>query len=192
MSDACDSGTLRRRPAARAASPATQWRAAFALAAIAAVGACATAPKTGLGGSIDFRDADGHEGTLAALRGNVIVIDLCASWAAACNVNAKVLDEAQLAFAGQRVELVTILVDEGDVGREALRAYRDVLGVKHAVVLAGARVRAGTSALGDAGYVPRLVILDGDGAVVVDDSGGVINLQGLVARVNAAKRGAAP
>lgn len=145
--------------------------------------ACATAGPGNRGASIDFADAKGHEGTLAMWRGKVVVIDLCASWAAACNVNAKVLDEAAQALKGKQVELVTILVDEGAIGKEALRGYSETLGVTHAVVLAGPRIRAGTSALGDASYVPRIVILDADGAVRVDDSGGVVNVEGLIAKV---------
>ncbi|HEY4221974.1 MAG TPA: hypothetical protein VGO62_11535, partial [Myxococcota bacterium] len=65
---------------------------------------------------------------------------------------------------------------------EAVRAYREVLGIKHAVLLAGPHVRAGTSALGNPNLVPRVVILDTQGRIAVDDSGGVVNVEGLVNR----------
>src|SRR5436190_2234734 len=62
--------------------------------AIAIASGCATPrERVGAGGTIDFRDDKGHEATLDSLRGKIVVVDLCASWAAACNVNAKVLDE---------------------------------------------------------------------------------------------------
>jgi hypothetical protein len=185
MSDTRDFGGLRASDRSRSASRATQRHAAFALALLA--GCAAAGPKPDMGGSIDFTDDAGHLGTLAGLKGRVVVVDLCVSWATACNVNAKVLDDA--AAAVPDAAFVTLLVDEGDVGKEALRAYRELLGVKHPVLLAGPRVRAGTSVLGDTGYVPRLVILDEDGRVRVDDSGGVVSLEGLVKRVNASGRG---
>lgn len=147
---------------------------------------CASTPggaRTGLGATIDFVDVDGNRGTLEGLRGHLVILDVCASWATACNLNAKVLDEVAVALAGERADIVTLLVDEGDIGKVALRSYVETLGVKHPVFLAGSRVRAGTSALGDAGYVPRLVVLDAEGRVVLDDSGGVISVEGLVKRV---------
>lgn len=147
--------------------------------------ACAT-PSPGLGRSVDFIDGSGREGTLAAFAGKVVVLDVCASWAAACNLNARVLDQvaAALAAKGEHdVVMVTLLLDEGALGPQALRSYREIFGVAHPVFLAGSRVRAGTSVLGDASYVPRVVLFDRRGAVHVDDSGGVLHVEGLLARV---------
>ena len=147
--------------------------------------ACATA-KPGMGASVDFVDAMGREGTLGAFMGHVVVLDVCASWATACNLNARVLDEVAIALAAQGtrdVVILTVLLDEGPLGVQALRSYGETLGVTHPVMLAGSRVRAGTSILGEASYVPRIVIFDRLGAVRVDDSGGVLNVEGLVARV---------
>jgi hypothetical protein len=159
--------------------------AAIALCVLAEGGACATARSPpGMGASIDFEDVAGQRGTLEGLRGRVVVIDLCASWATACNLNAKVLDEVQLALADEPVDIVTLLVDEpGPMGRVALQSYIETLGVAHPVFLAGSRVRAGTSALGEPSYVPRIVVLDADGRVVLDDSGGVVSVQGLIDRL---------
>ncbi len=176
---------LRRGARARSASYATQRYGAVALAVGLCAAGCATAPvgRERPAATIDFRDAAGHRGDLDAYRGKVVVVDVCTSWAAACNVNAKVLDDVAVALHGEPVFVVTVLVDDESLARVALQSYAEVLGVKHAVVIAGPRVRAGTSALGEASYVPRLVILDRDGAVRVDDSGGVLNEQGLVRRV---------
>jgi hypothetical protein len=139
---------------------------------------------------IDVADEAGNEATLASMKGRIVVIDLCASSVPACNVSAKVLDEAMPAFRGQPVELVTILIDEDPlVAREALRGYRNVLGVKHGVFLAGSHVKTGTSALGrmplapDAAGLPRLIVLDTAGAIRVDESDGVVTIEGLVTRV---------
>lgn len=165
-------------------------RVALAVAACAAIMlACATTSKPGMGASVDFVDAAGREATLGAFAGKVIVLDVCASWATACNLNAKVLDEVAVALAekgrAEDVVLVTVLLDEGLLGQQAVRSYVETLGVKHPVFLASSRVRAGTSILGNTGYVPRIVLFDREGRVVVDDSGGVVNVEGLLAKVDA-------
>src|SRR5438067_800105 len=94
-----------------AASLVTQRHALFALPLVAGVLAgCATTPRSSAGesaaDSIDVRDERGTEGTLAGMKGRVVVIDLCASSVAACNVNARILDEALTAFRDQPVELL--------------------------------------------------------------------------------------
>lgn len=169
------------------ASFVTQRHAWVALLLLQTATACATGPKPGMGASVDFTDGAGGEATLASFTGKVVVLDVCASWATACNLNARVLDELAEALAarGHRDDVVvlTLLLDDEVIGREAMRSYRETLGVQHAVVLASSRVRAGTSILGEASYVPRIVIFDRTGAVRLDDNGGVIHLEGLLARV---------
>jgi hypothetical protein len=140
-----------------------------------------------MGASVDFVDGNGREATLGAFAGKVIVLDVCASWATACNINAKVLDEVAVALAekkrGGDVVLITVLLDEGDMGKVAMQSYAETLGVKHPVFMASSRVRAGTSVLGEAGYVPRIVLFDREGRVRFDDSGGVVNVEGLLAKL---------
>lgn len=181
---------LRTRSDRGAASPLTQRHVAVALLWFAlwfVPVACATAGKPGMGASVDFVDARGREGTLGAFAGKVVVLDVCASWATACNLNAKVLDEFATALAEKKLDddvvLITVLLDEGDMGKVAMQSYVDTLGVKHPVFLASSRVRAGTSVLGEAGYVPRIVLFDREGRVRLDDSGGVVNVEGLLAKV---------
>ena len=179
-------GGLRVTRSAESASPLTQRHATVAavylLFGILLLGSGCATPKAGMGSSIDFIGDDGREGNLGGLAGKVVIVDVCASWATACNLNAKVLDEVQSVL-GERAIVVTVLLDDGPMGREALRSYRETLGVAHAVALAGPRVRAGTSALGETGGVPRVVVLDKRGVVRIDDSGGVVSVPGLVERV---------
>lgn len=143
---------------------------------------CATAPQP-TPASVDFELADGTRATLAALRGRVVVLDVCASWASACNLNARVLDEVALAFAGEPVEVITLLFDEGPLAHEAQRSYVEVLGVHHLVALAGRQVLDGASMLGNSRDVPRLVVLDAEGRVVIDEVGGIVSVTGVVERV---------
>ena len=194
MSHLSLSSELRRRASRLTASPLTQRHVRFALAlatavAFVVVGAsgCATASKPGMSASVDFVDAAGREATLAAFAGKVVVLDVCASWATACNLNARVLDEVGTALAAKKrggdVVFITVLLDEGEMGKVALQSYSETLGVKHPVFLASSRVRAGTSVLGEASYVPRIVLFDREGRVRLDDSGGVVNVEGLLAKV---------
>jgi hypothetical protein len=149
--------------------------------AVTATGCASLPPPTA--SSIDFVDANQREGTLQHLAGRVIVVDVCSSVVAACNVNARVLDEVLVAFPDKPLVAITLLLDEGEMGQMALEAYRADLGVGHDVVLAGPRVRAGTSSLGDTGYVPRVVVIDAEGRIRLDEAGGVIGVVGLVERL---------
>lgn len=146
-----------------------------------AEGCATTAPATSE--SVDLVLPNGQRATLAALRGKVVVLDVCASWASACNLNARVLDEVALALASEHVEVITLLFDEGPLARAAQRSYVEVLGVRHLVTLAGSRVLAGTSLLGSSRDVPRLVVLDTNGRVVIDEVGGIVSVTGVVERV---------
>jgi hypothetical protein len=158
LSYTCEIGGLRMDRVFPTASAATHRHLLVAL--LLCLG-CSTVPeRKGGADSIDFVMPDGQRAALDAFQGRVVVVDVCASWASACNVNARVLDEVKTVVPGPELEVVTVLLDEGQMGRAALKSYASVLGVKHLVVLAGSRVRAGTSALGDSNYVPRLVILD--------------------------------
>lgn len=143
---------------------------------------CKTAPSP-TSESVDFVLPNGQRATLASLRGKVVVLDVCASWASACNLNARVLDEVAAALDAEPVEVITLLFDEGPLGRQAQHSYREVLGVRHLVTLAGSRVLAGTSLLGDSRDVPRLVVLDAEGRVIVDEVGGIVSVAGVVERV---------
>ena len=160
--------------------------AARALACIACValtsGACATLPPPSAH-TIDFVRADQTPGTVEALRGKVVLLDVCTSWVTACNLNAKVLDEVLVAFDGRPVVALSLLLDDAQMGALALESYARDLGVRHDVVLAGPRVRASNSTLGDTGYVPRIVVLDAEGRVRLDEAGGVLGVEGLVERV---------
>jgi hypothetical protein len=144
------------------------------------LGGCASLPAPS-SHTVDFTRASSEPGALDAYKGKVVLLDVCTSWVAACNLNAKVLDEVTIAFEGRPLVAVTLLLDDDTVG--AIESYRKTLGVKHEVVLAGPRVRAFNSVLGDTGYVPRLVVLDAQGRVRLDEAGGVVGVEGLVERV---------
>lgn len=133
--------------------------------------------------TVDFTRADSGAGALDAYKGKVIMLDVCTSWVAACNLNARVLDEVMVAFVGRPLVAITLLLDDDKEGARAIESYRKDLGVKHEVVIAGPRVRALNSVLGDTGFVPRIVVIDAEGRVRLDEGGGVLGVEGLVERV---------
>lgn len=154
----------------------------FVVAAPVAAPSCATVK----GGpqalaSVDVIDREGRTSTLQTYAGMVVAVDVCASWAEACHLNARAIDAAHRELQGTDARFVTLLLD--DLPVEALRAYVDVAGRDVPVVMAGPRTRAGRSVLGDVTGVPRLVVLDRNGVVVLDESGGVLSPEGLVRRV---------
>lgn len=140
--------------------------------------------------SVDFVMPDGQRASLASFRGRVVIVDVCASWASACNLNARVLDEVAEALRDQPVEVVTLLLEEGPLASEAQRSYVEVLGVRHLVVLAGGHVLAGTSLLGPGRDVPRLLVVDAKGRVAMDEVGGIVSVAGVVERVRPLLRSA--
>jgi thiol-disulfide isomerase/thioredoxin len=150
---------------------------------------CATTPRPSPE-SVDFVMPNGQRASLASFRGRVVIVDVCASWASACNLNARVLDEVAEALRDQPVEVVTLLLDEGPLAQEAQRSYVEVLGVRHLVVLAGSRVLAGTSLLGPGRDVPRLLVVDAKGRVAMDEVGGIVSVAGVVERVRPLLRSA--
>ena len=142
-------------------------------------GACATL-RSDAPVPVDFTLPDGTPSSLTALAGRVVVLDVCASWAAACNLNARVLDEVRAALPSPRVEVLTLLLDDAATAPTAVRAYADVLEVKHLVVVAGPAVRDGRSVLGDTANIPRLLIFDATGRIVLDATGGIPNVETVV------------
>jgi hypothetical protein len=156
----------------------------IALSAPALAGCATVPPSPQVLGSVDVVDATGQATTLAGLLGRVVVVDVCVSSVAACPLNARALDLALRELQSEPVSMVTVLVE--DVDLTALATYARVFEVAHPVVRAGPRTREGKSLLGDVMGVPRIVIFDRRGRVFVDESGGVLHPQGIIARARAA------
>jgi hypothetical protein len=135
--------------------------------------------------SIDVRDVDGAPHTLAAHAGKVVAVCVCATWAEACHLNGRAFDQAAQALPAADIALVTLLLDDlpAPLMQTAMRDYLVISGQQTPVVVAGPRVRAGHSVLGEVSGVPRLVVFDRQGRVVLDESGGVLSAEGLVNRL---------
>jgi hypothetical protein len=131
--------------------------------------------------SVDVIHEDGRRGTLAGLGAKVLVLDICAGWSGPCALTARALDEACDTVCAEGAVMASLLLD--DPGEQALDSYRDVLGVKHLLLLPGERTRSGKSALGDVMSIPRLVVFGPDGRIVEDEVGGVASAVRIIERV---------
>lgn len=180
---------LHRPLRTRRLSATPWWRfAAVGLAWAAALGGCAT-PRATAGGlaGVDVVLADGSASSLASLAGHVVVLDLCASWADACPLNARALDLTARELAADAhetevpVAMITVLLDEPEL--KSIDSYARVFELHHTVVRAGPRTRSGASLLGPVTGVPRLLLIDAKGDLVVDESGGVLSPSGLATRI---------
>jgi thiol-disulfide isomerase/thioredoxin len=76
-----------------------------------------------------FQDMAGNETGLDAFRGQVVVLNLWATWCVPCREEMPSLDRLQAAFIGQPVRVVAVAVDRA--GPERVQAFLDEIGVSH-------------------------------------------------------------
>jgi hypothetical protein len=132
---------------------------------------------------------DGAVHPLAIRPGQLLVLDLCASWAPPCAGNARVVSDARALLADAREQLlfVTILLDDETLLATAAGAYHEIYGAEQLVVGAGPALRAGETVLGPVVAVPRLAVIDHEGRVRLDEMVAytVSDSQDLAARIRA-------
>lgn len=145
--------------------------------------ACAHAPakEPGAAATVDLTGVRGARSSLGAHRGQILVVELCASWSDPCLASAGAISEVcEVLCPRDNVHVVTILLDE--LGPEGLAAY-EVMGLHQDVWLAGPRARAGESALGDLLTIPRVLIFDEEGALVSEQAGGIVRSADVIEEV---------
>ena len=139
------------------------------------------AKAPGAAATIDLVGKGGLRTTLSPYRGQVLVVELCASWSDPCLANSRAVSEAcEVLCHRDDVHMVTILLD--DLGPQGLLAY-DILDVLQPVFLAGPNAREGKSALGPLTVIPRVLIFDREGVLVDEQSGGIANSSDIIAAV---------
>jgi thiol-disulfide isomerase/thioredoxin len=82
--------------------------------------------------AIEFTSLEGGDGSLAAYRGKVVLVNLWATWCPPCLEEMPVLQAAARAYAGQG--LVVLAINEGEAG-ETVRDYVHRHGLNLEVVL---------------------------------------------------------
>lgn len=157
----------------------------FALLALAGLmlGSCAHNPalEKGATATFDLKGRAGQRGNVGQHLGQIVVVDVCASWSDPCLANARAVSEAcDVLCPREDVHMMTVLLDE--LGAQGLAAY-DLLELKQPVWLAGENARAGKSALGPLTTIPRVLVFDREGRLVSEQTGGIAQSTAIIEAV---------
>jgi thiol-disulfide isomerase/thioredoxin len=108
---------------------------------------------------IAFTDERGAPMTLAAYRGQVVVLNLWATWCVPCREEMPTLDRLQEHLGGDRFAVVALSIDRARV--EVVRKFFDEIGIRHLPILIDTSGRAARdlNALG----LPTTLLIDAAG-----------------------------
>ena len=109
-----------------------------------------------------FFDGEGNEVTLADFQGEVVVLNLWATWCAPCRREMPSLDRLQAQYGGDGLEVIALSLDRGDIGKA--REFFDELGISSLAVYHDPQARAGRE-LGAPG-LPTTILIDRTGREV--------------------------
>jgi thiol-disulfide isomerase/thioredoxin len=111
---------------------------------------------------LTFLDAEGNEVSLADFQGDVVVLNLWATWCAPCRREMPSLDRLQAKFGGDGLEVIALSLDRGDVAK--VRAFFDELKISHLAVYQDPQARAGREL--EAPGLPTTIVIDRSGQEV--------------------------
>jgi thiol-disulfide isomerase/thioredoxin len=111
---------------------------------------------------LTFLDAEGNEVRLADFQGEVVVLNLWATWCAPCRREMPSLDRLQAKYGGAGLEVIALSLDRGDVAK--VREFFEELEITSLAVYHDPTARAGRE-LGAPG-LPTTVVMDRAGREV--------------------------
>ena len=111
---------------------------------------------------LSFLDAEGNEVALGDFRGEVVVLNLWATWCAPCRREMPSLDRLQAQYGGEGLEVIALSLDRGDIGK--VRVFFDELDISSLAVYQDPQARAGRE-LGAPG-LPTTIVIDRTGQEV--------------------------
>ena len=111
---------------------------------------------------LTFFDADGAEVRLADFRGEVVVLNLWATWCAPCRHEMPSLDRLQARYGGDGLEVIALSLDRGDASK--IRDFFEELGISSLAIYQDPQARAGRE-LGAPG-LPTTIVIDRAGQEV--------------------------
>ena len=113
-----------------------------------------------------FKDAAGHDHTLADWRGRTVLLNLWATWCIPCRREMPALDELQALLGGNDFEVVAVNIDTRDPKKPL--AFLKETGVTHLAYYsdASARVFEDLKEAGKAFGMPTTVIVDPNGCEI--------------------------
>ena len=111
---------------------------------------------------LSFLDSEGNEVTLADFAGDVVVLNLWATWCAPCRREMPSLDRLQGELEEEGLTVVALSLDRGDVAR--VREFFEELEIANLAIYRDPEARAGR-ALGAPG-LPTTIVIDRAGQEV--------------------------
>jgi thiol-disulfide isomerase/thioredoxin len=111
---------------------------------------------------LSFLDGEGNEVRLADFLGEVVVLNLWATWCAPCRREMPSLDRLQAEYGDDGLEVIALSLDRGDLGK--VRAFFAELGIAHLAIYHDPTARAGRE-LGAPG-LPTTIVIDRTGQEV--------------------------
>ena len=162
---------LRSNPAASACEPAVAAASRLAPLARGEVAALAVAHTPFRVPNVAFKDAEGHERTLADWRGRTILLNLWATWCVPCRREMPALDALQKDLGGADFEVVAVNIDTRDPAKP-LAFLKDV-GVTNLAYYSddSAKVFQELKLAGKAFGMPTTLIVDRSGCEIGEMAG---------------------
>ena len=111
---------------------------------------------------LTFFDEAGNEVTLADFAGDVVVLNLWATWCAPCRREMPSLDRLQAALGEDGLTVIALSLDRGDVAK--VRAFFEELEIANLAIYQDPQARAGRE-LGAPG-LPTTIVIDRTGQEV--------------------------
>jgi thiol-disulfide isomerase/thioredoxin len=162
---------LRSNPAASACEPAVAAASRLAPLARGEVAALAVAHTPFRVPNVAFKDAEGHERTLADWRGRTILLNLWATWCVPCRREMPALDALQKDLGGADFEVVAVNIDTRDPVKPL--AFLKEVGVTHLAYYSdqSAKVFQDLKLAGKVFGMPTTLIVDRSGCEIGEMAG---------------------
>jgi thiol-disulfide isomerase/thioredoxin len=164
-------GRLRGNPADAACAPAVNIGSKIAPLAHGEVAAFAVAKTPFRVPNVAFKDAEGHDKTLADWRGRTVLLNLWATWCVPCRREMPALDALQAKLGNGDFAVVAVNIDTRD-GQKPLKFLKDE-NITHLVYYSddSARVFEDLKTAGKAFGMPTTIIVDRSGCEVGNMAG---------------------
>jgi thiol-disulfide isomerase/thioredoxin len=111
---------------------------------------------------VSFQDAAGNPVALRDFRGQVVVLNLWATWCGPCRHEMPSLDRLQAGLGGEDLEVVALSIDRGELAQ--IETFYDEVGIQHLKIYRDPKA-AVSRALGAFG-LPTTVVFDRQGREV--------------------------
>jgi thiol-disulfide isomerase/thioredoxin len=161
----------RSNPAAAACKPAVRMASRLAPLARGEVAALAVAHAPFRVPDLEFKDAEGHERTLADWRGRTVLLNLWATWCVPCRREMPALDALEANLGGRNFEVVAINIDTRDPAKPI--AFLKDVGVTHLRYYSDQSAKAfqDLKVAGKAFGMPTTLLIDGSGCEIGEMAG---------------------